>query len=63
MTNTIWLWSTFIICCFSAAACVGADQAGETRALVRVIDLSIGESQALDKDARLRLWPADSPLL
>ena len=140
MTETILRRFTFAICCLFAAVCAGADQAPEIKPLVRVVDLNVGESQAvrlcngkevsvklldlqerrdpirqavrearvkievngqtaeltsatyhlptqvgnvqidcsitkgynsngspeswaLDKDARLRLWPADSPLL
>ncbi|MBC8351887.1 MAG: peptidoglycan DD-metalloendopeptidase family protein [Planctomycetes bacterium] len=140
MMNFRLLRSTLTICFLLGAVCAGADQATNSKPLVRVVDLNVGESQtirlcngkevsvklidlrerrdsirqairearvaievdgqaveltsatyhlpirvgdvqidcsitggynsngspeswALDKDARLRLWPADSPLL
>lgn len=140
MTKTTFLRPTLIVCCLFPVVCAGADQETDTKPLIRVVDLAVGESQtlrlsndrevavklldlqerrdslrdavrearvkvsidgetveltsatynlpkrvgnvqidcsitkgynsngspeswALDKDARLRLWPADSPLL
>jgi murein DD-endopeptidase MepM/ murein hydrolase activator NlpD len=140
MTKTLLLWLAYVSCHFFAASRGSAEQAGPTEALVRVIDMNVGESQtvqlcngkevsvklidlqerrdpirdavrearvmievdglpaelisatyqlpkhvgdvqidcsitkgynsngtpeswALDKDARLRVWPADSPLM
>ena len=47
MINATSLWSTCTICCFSATVYAGSDQSTDTEALVRVIDLNVGESQSV----------------
>ncbi len=47
MTKMLLLWLACVSCHFYSAIGVSAEQAAQTKALVRVIDINVGESQTV----------------